>query len=419
MLRRVLAILTMLAVASAAIAAAAAGPSEAPAKRLSPRLAAMIEGVPDEAPLHVIVLTHVSGADGAGLARALGIETEWTYDIIDGFSARTTVGAARLLAQQPWVETIEDSRPVQKLMDVAHYDVRADHARTAGWDGSGITIAVLDTGIDQTDNAFAGAIVKCVSTFSAIVVPECDDTDGHGTHVAATAAGRSPLYRAIAPAASLAVVRVLHAGGAGLSTDIIAGMNWVGNNKDLVTPKIRVATMSIGYENPGCGNGLDAMALAADALVAKNVSFTIAAGNSGHSSCTVDGASAAFNVITVGAVDDRATTNPADDTLASFSSGGPTTDGRLKPEIVAPGVSITTNYIGPLLGTLSGTSMATPMVAGAIADLLEKEPTLSTATIKTRLTSSASAPTAAPALPDNDWGNGLLDVCEALNLATC
>jgi serine protease AprX len=387
--------------------------------KIAPRLADAIAGHAPADPVNVIVMTNVPGAEGGRLARALGFEVEWTYGLIDAFSAEVRVADLDLLEAQPWVASLWDSRPMTTLMDNSAPDMDAPVAWSAGWNGAGITVAVLDTGIETTDPAFAGAIASCVSTLAGLALPECDDTDGHGTHVSGSVASRDATYKGVAHGAKLAAVRVLHVAGAGTSADIIAGMNWVKNNQNLVSPPIRVATMSIGFLDPGCGDGSDPEAKAADALVAAGVPFTIAAGNSGHTSCTVDGASAAFNVITVGAVDDRNTIDPTDDTLASFSSGGPTQDGRLKPEISAPGVNIRSVFLGPTTSELDGTSMATPHVAGAVALLLQKEPTLSTSQVKSRVTSNAIVPTAAGSLPDNDWGFGVVNACKMLQLTGC
>lgn len=380
----------------------------------------VLDSAAPDATVGVIVDTVGTGAEGAALARALGIDVGWTYDIIDAFSARVPASGVHALAAQPSVLKVWHDEPVVALMDVSARDVQAPAAWNAGYNGAGITVAVIDTGIDVLDPAFpSGTIVRCVALVGGVAVPECDDTDGHGTHVAGTVASRSTSLRGIAWGANLAAVRVLHAGGAGLSSDVIAGINWVRNFADVVTPPIRVATMSLGPVSPGCGNGMDPGARAADNLVAAGIAFSVAAGNSGHSSCTVDSYASAFNVVTVGAVSDGGTANPYDDTIASFSSGGPTLDGRIKPELMAPGVSITSSYIGPFTSTLSGTSMATPHVGGAMAVLLQQDGSLSPADLKMRLTSTALHPTAAPSLPDNDWGWGLLNVCSGALLAGC
>lgn len=387
--------------------------------RITDGLADAMAGLPNDATVGIIVLTHTAGADAADRARTLGIDTQWEYTIIDGFSAAPTVDQVHRLAEEAWVQSIWHDQAVEPLMDNSVEDIRADHAHDAGVTGQGVTVAVIDTGIDVTDPAFTGAIAACVAAVAGLILPECDDTNGHGTHVAGTVAARHATYGGVAPGADLAAVRVLHAAGSGTSSDVIGGIQWVAQNHDTVNPPVRVATMSIGFADPGCGDGTDPTARAADALVATGVSFTVAAGNAGHEECTVDGASAAFDVITVGAADDRNTPDPSDDTLASFSSAGPTEDDRLKPEVVAPGVNIRGVFVGPLIAELDGTSMATPHVAGVLALMLEKDPGLDPATAKDRITTTAVAPEAAPPLPHEDWGYGLVDACAAVNASTC
>lgn len=386
---------------------------------ISIRLADRISHLSGNMEVDILVETEGAAAHWTDKATGMGLDIGWTYELVPAFSATATVDQIHRLAREPWVAGIWESRPVTTLMDVSTRDIEATKAWTAGVTGAGVTVAVLDTGVDLVEPDLDEGIVACVSTIDGLVVPDCTDSDGHGTHVAGTVASRDDTFRGVAPGASLAIVRVLHAAGAGTSADIIAGMDWVARNKDRVTPPIRVATMSIGFADPECGDGRGPEAEAADALVAKGVSFTIAAGNSGHKTCTVDGASAAFNVVTVGAVDDRNTPDPLDDTLAEFSSGGPTKDGRLKPELVAPGVNIRSLFLGPTIAELDGTSMATPHTAGAIALLLQREPNLSPADVKSRLTSGIVVPTGAPSLPDNDWGYGVLNVCGALLLGDC
>ncbi len=386
---------------------------------LSPELARLLSTSAADVPINVIVGTQGPSSEWTDEASLLGVNVIWTYQLIPAFSAVAPAAKIEALAEQDWVTGMSLDRPVTTLMDASTGDIEANKAWDAGYTGVGITVAVLDTGVDLIEPGLDEAIVSCVSTILGLTVPECTDTNGHGTHVAGTVAGRHATYRGVAPDANLAIVRVLHAGGAGTSADIIAGMDWIAENKDRVSPPIRVATMSIGFADPGCGDGSGPEAEAADALVARGVSFTIAAGNSGHAKCTIDGASAAFNVITVGAADDRNTKDPSDDTLAEFSSGGPTDDGRLKPELVAPGVNIQSLFLGPTTKQLSGTSMATPHVAGAIAVLLQKEPSLTPEEVKARLVGSTVVPDAAPNLPDNDWGHGLLNVCAALQMAGC
>ncbi|MDX1611524.1 MAG: S8 family serine peptidase [Candidatus Thermoplasmatota archaeon] len=372
-------------------------------------------------PVKVIALTDGAADPVATQARLEGAQVTWTYDIVDGFAA--TVPRAQLedVARLPGVESLHLDREVTTVMDTSSRAIEADKAWATGLDGSGITVAVIDTGIEVTHPFFAGAIVSCVSTISGVVSPECTDSDGHGTHVAGTVASRDETYPGIAPGASLAAVRVLHAAGAGTSSDIIAGMEWVQENKDLTVPPIRVATMSIGFVDPGCGDGTGPEAQAADALVESGVFFSVAAGNAGHDSCTIDGASAAEKVTTIGAVDDQDTITQQDDVIADFSSGGPTADGRLKPDVTFPGVGITSAYIGGgvLVATLDGTSMATPHAAGTAALMFQQDPSRSAQNVKDTMLNTAIKTANTGSTANAIYGHGLGNACEALGLQGC
>lgn len=368
--------------------------------------------------VHVIVETDGPPGPVADRARDDVDEIEWTYDLIDAFSAWTTVDQLDQLTAVEGVERVWESAPVETQLDNSAADIGAPQAWNESITGNNVSIAVLDTGIEITDPAFEGAISACVATMAGLTVPECDDTAGHGTHVAGIAASRDDTYTGIAHGADLAVVRVLHAAGVGNIADVIAGMEWVAENKDTTDPPIRVATLSVGRQDPGCGDGSAPEAEAADALVAAGVNVTVAAGNAGHEECTVEGLPAAHDVVTVGAVDDQNTKDPADDTLANFSSAGPTEDNRTKPEILAPGVAIWSVFLGPTIANLDGTSMAAPHVAATVAMLAENEPGMTPAEVKDRLISTTQAPDAAPELPDEDWGYGLVDVPAALGLSS-
>jgi serine protease AprX len=369
----------------------------------------------------VNVIVETAGAPDAvaGLAGLLGVEVTWTYTIIDAFAGRAPVAAIEALALDGAVEYIHYDQPVGPVMDVSHQAIEAQKGWAAGLTGQGVTVAVLDTGIDTTHPWFAGAIVSCVALVSGVEVPECNDTDGHGTHVSGTIASRDPEFPGIAPEASLAAVRVLHAAGAGLSSDTIAGMQWVVDNKDAVTPPIRAVNMSLGPLQPGCGNDSSASAQAANAMVDAGVFVAVAAGNSGHDTCTIDGASAATQVATIAAVDDRGTVTQDDDGIASFSSGG---GGVLqKPDVSFPGVAITSAFPGGglLISTLSGTSMATPHAAGTAALLVQQDPSRTPAEVKSLITGTAYKTANTGSAWNDVYGHGLGNACRALGLQTC
>jgi serine protease AprX len=368
--------------------------------------------------VQVIVETSGDPAPVAAFAALLGVEVTWTYSIIDAFAGLAPAAAIETLAADPAVEAVHLDQPVGPVMDVSHQAIEADKAWDAGIRGDGVTVAILDTGIDILHPWFAGAIAACVSVIGGAILPECNDTDGHGSHVAGTVASRDLEFPGIAPAASLAMVRVLH-GGAGLSSDVIAGMEWVRDNKDAVNPPIRAANMSLGPLQPGCGSDANPSAQAANNLMDSGVFVAVAAGNSGHATCTIDGAAAGSRVATIAAVDDLGTVPQEDDVIAGFSSGG---GGVLaKPDVSFPGVNITSAFPGGglLIATLSGTSMATPHAAGTAALLIDQDGARTPQEVKALMTERAlKTANTGPAWNDV-YGHGLGNACRALGLETC
>ena len=259
--------------------------------------------------------------------------------------------------------------------------IGAPDAWNAGFDGKGVQVAVLDTGVDAGHPDFAGQIAA-----SRSFVPGQDTTDrvGHGTHTASTVAGTGAASdgkeKGVAPGAKLLVGKVLDDSGYGDESWVIAGMQWAAQ-----TEHARVISMSLGSTDPS--DGTDPLSQAVDDLSAATGSlFVIAAGNSGSGGIGAPGA--ATSALTVGAVDST-------DALAYFSSWGPRlTDGALKPEITAPGVDILaarsqyTDGTGSYV-TMSGTSMATPHVAGAAALLAGEHPDWTGRQLKDALVSTS------------------------------
>jgi subtilisin family serine protease len=274
----------------------------------------------------------------------------------------------------------------------------------AGNTGQGVSVAVLDTGIDTTHPDFAGRIAA-----SASFVPgqEVTDRNGHGTHVASTIAGTGAASggteRGVAPGATLSVGKVLGDDGPGQLSWVIAGMEWAAREQHA-----KIISMSLGGDPT---DGHDPLSQAVDDLSAETGAlFVIAAGNlGGPSSITAPGAATA--ALTVGAVDVR-------DDVAYFSSTGPGLgDQAIKPEITAPGVNILAarSQFAPegegLYQTLSGTSMAAPHVAGAAALLLQAHPDLTGQQLKDDLVST-SKPT--PSYTAFQAGNGRVDAAAAV-----
>lgn len=268
---------------------------------------------------------------------------------------------------------------VKAALDGSAEQIGAPAAWQAGLDGNGVTVAVLDTGVDTTHPDLAGKIVG-EKDFSGS--EDIGDHVGHGTHVASTVAAGGA-HPGVAPGARLLIGKVLDDSGSGLESGIIEGMQWAADQG------ARVVNMSLGGDPT---DGTDPLATAVNEISAsKGTLFVIAAGNAGADN-TVGSPGSASSALTVGAVDSK-------DALADFSSRGPRAgDYGLKPEITAPGVGIVAaraagttmgEPVDDLYTSASGTSMATPHVAGAAAILAQQHPTWTGAQIKNALVSTA------------------------------
>ncbi|MEV3933104.1 S8 family serine peptidase [Streptomyces sp. NPDC049944] len=283
--------------------------------------------------------------------------------------------------------------------------VNAPQAWAAGYDGKGTTVAVLDTGIDADHPDVKDRVKK---TRSFVPGEEVDDKNGHGTHVASTVAGSGAasdgVNKGVAPGADLIVGKVLGNEGSGADSGIIEAMEWAkAEGADVVS-------MSLGSSIPD--DGTDPMSQAVDALSADGGPlFVVAAGNA-YGAGTIGSPGSAESALTIAAVDKQ-------DGRADFSSMGPLVRSHgLKPDLSAPGVDINAAASQSVPGiegmyqSLSGTSMATPHVAGAAAILKQRHPAWSGQRLKDALMSSSKE------LPDYtpyEQGTGRLDVKAAID----
>ncbi|MEV2243010.1 S8 family serine peptidase [Streptomyces sp. NPDC049970] len=283
--------------------------------------------------------------------------------------------------------------------------VDAPQAWAAGFDGKGTTVAVLDTGIDA-DHPDVKDRVKLSRSF--VPGEEVDDRNGHGTHVASTIAGSGAasdgVNKGVAPGADLIVGKVLSDEGSGADSGIIEAMEWAkAEGADVVS-------MSLGSSIPD--DGTDPMAQAVDALSADGGPlFVVAAGNA-YGAGTIGSPGSAEKALTIAAVDKK-------DGRADFSSMGPLVRSYgLKPDLSAPGVDINAAASQSVPGIegmyqqMSGTSMATPHVAGAAAILKQRHPDWSGQRVKDALMSTSKE------LPDRtpyEQGTGRLDVKAAVD----
>ena len=334
--------------------------------------------------LHMVTVRQPKRSGGAALAA------------VRGFAA----ASAGTPAPKIWLDRVR-----KPLLDhsVAQIGGPAAHAR--GFTGTGVAVAVLDTGVDSSHADLAGKVIAA-EDFTGDGEGALDVL-GHGTHVASIIAGTGAAsggqFAGVAPNAQLISGRVCDAGRHCFDSAILAGIEWAAAEQHA-----RIINLSLGFPD---FPELDPIEQAVNDLSARlGTLFVVAAGNDGGDE-TVSSPASADAALAVGAVD-------RDDQLAVFSSRGPRRgDGAIKPDLTAPGVEIVAaratgvEPIGTPVGTsytaLSGTSMATPHVAGAAALLLQQHPAWTGAELKSQLMGSANPN---PALGPFGQGAGRVDI---------
>jgi subtilisin family serine protease len=301
----------------------------------------------------------------------LHVRPRYVYSrALTGYAAPLTPRQVEALRRDYRVLSIEADKPVHAadaglswgLDRIDQPKLPNDGAFHAPGDGAGVSVYVIDTGIRRTHAQFAGSRVAAGTDLVDGGAP--DDCNGHGTHVAGIAAGKT---RGVAGQARIVPVRVLDCQGRGGIAEVIAGVDWVTGDHAPGTPA--VANMSLGG---GLSPSLD------DAVrrsVASGVTYVIAAGNGDEKGDGVDACNTSPGrvaaALTVGATQD-------DDQPARFSNRGPCVD------VWAPGVDIPSSWIGGDRAekTISGTSMAAPFVTGAAALYLQHHPQASPAEVQ-------------------------------------
>ncbi len=295
---------------------------------------------------------------------------------LKGFSVRMSEQQALRLANDPRVEFVEEDGVVSLgttqtgatwgLDRIDQRDLPLNGTYTYTPTGTGVKVYIIDTGIRATHTQFAGRVI---SGFTAINDGlGSNDGNGHGTHVAGTVGGST---YGVAKNVTLVAVRVLDSQGNGTDSGVIAGIDFVTSNH--LSGQPAVANMSLGG---GISSALDT---AVNNSINDGVTYAVAAGNETQNACNVSPARVA-NAITVGST----TTS---DARSSFSNFGTCLD------IFAPGSSITSAWrtSDTAINTISGTSMATPHVAGVAALFLETNPTASPATVAAAIINSSTA----------------------------
>ena len=315
-------------------------------------------------------------------------------DSFKGFASKLTGDELALLLDEPAVLLVEPDQ-VFSLSDAPQPEVAcADRQRNVCWgqdrvtapsasqlddtlhyqaaDGTGVNVYVIDTGILTTHTDFSPG--RAVWGYNAVAGSSNTDRNGHGTHVASTSVGNTWGF---AKRSTVYAVKVLGDDGSGSNSGVIDGVNWVAAQRR-ATGKPSVANMSLGG---GLSTALNA---AVDGCVGAGVVVVVAAGNDNKDACAYSPASAK-QAITVGSTQQSVAGSSQVDARSSFSNYGTCLD------LFAPGSLITAAWIGSntALKTISGTSMASPHVAGISAVFLGQSPSLTPAQVKAQLLSQA------------------------------
>ena len=369
------------------------------------------------------------------LLKGNGVKVKKNFVNFNTLAIELPASVVASLASFPEVEFVSVDSDVRSFGGHVSRTTGADNVRSMGPNedvkltGTGIAIAVLDSGIFATHDSFERmGLSRVIVSQDFTGEGRTDDPYGHGSHVAAIAAGNGRIsngkYMGIASNANLINLRVLNSQGTGNVSSVLAALDWIMTNRSI--HNIRVVNMSLGmpavnsYQN-------DPLCMATRRLVDAGIVVVAAAGNNGRNSLGnkvyghIHSPGNEPSVITVGAVDSKGSDNRADDSIATYSSRGPTRsfwtdatgvkhfDNIIKPEISAPGNKIISvqsphNLLvtqNPALDAnvssdpereemnLSGTSMAAPMVAGAAALLLQANPQLTPNMVKATLMYSA------------------------------
>ena len=302
------------------------------------------------------------------------------------------------VSRKDYVLYVEDIGIVTAMLTNAIPHINADDVWSMGYDGTGVVVAVLDTGLDPNHCDISGKIVAWKDIVNGNTTPY--DDHGHGTFVASCAAGKTA-PKGVAPGASLMGVKVLNSSGSGSNDQIIQGIDWaVANGAD-------VMNLSLGGAG---GDGTSPLAQECNWAVSQGVVVVTVAGGSGPSCKTIGTPGDAADVITVGAV-------KYDNTVADFSSRGPTTDGRVKPDIMAPGVSISAGDAGTACSdvVMSGTSWSCALVSGVCALVLDRNSSATPLQVKNIL--GYTALDLGNTGKDNYYGWGLVDAKKAVDNA--
>ena len=292
--------------------------------------------------------------------------------------------------------------------------IGTEEARNRNLTGRGVGIAVLDTGVYPHPD-FAGRLCCFQDMVGGRKQPY--DDNSHGTHVMGVLGGSGKRsggrYEGVAPGAALIGIKVLDREGNGSVTDLLRGLSWIRKQKERYG--IRIVNISVGSVPRRETAETSALVRGVEVAWADGLVVIVAAGNEGPEARSVTTPGISRKVITVGCSDDQQSVRVGGISMVDYSGRGPTVSCICKPDVVAPGAAVVSCCVPSVrknhyYGIKSGTSMATPVVSGAAALLLEKYPYLTPKEVKLRLLERARD----LGLPRNQQGRGMVDLAALL-----
>jgi len=395
--------------------------------KLAPDLARVLQGSSSRSMRVIVQYNQAPSANHFAKAQSVGAKLNLNLSLVNAGAFTMSPAAIRALAMDDNVAFISPDRKLKGMDDYTDSAIGVSTAWNSGYDGTGIGVAIIDSGIndgyhaDFKDSAGRSRIVyhqDFTGTPTSNSSGATWDLYGHGTHVAAIVGGNGTWsagrFAGVAPNVNLIDLRVLDQNGSGSDSMVIAAIQRAIALKN--TYNIRVINLSLGRGVP-TGYANDPLCQAVESAWRAGIVVVVASGNYGRLSLngsngygTVTAPGNDPLVLTVGAMKTMNTSARTDDQIASYSSKGPTTyDHVVKPDLVAPGNTIVsivdhgstlealypsnlrtgTNLAYHPYFVLSGTSMATPVVSGAVALLLDQHASLTPDQVKARLMKTA------------------------------
>jgi serine protease AprX len=395
--------------------------------KLAPDLAKVLRGSSSRSMRVIVQYNQAPGANHFAKAQSVGAKLNSNLSLVNAGAFTMSPAAIRALAMDGDVAFISPDRKLKGMDDYTDSAVGVSTAWNAGYDGTGIGVAIIDSGINDSNhadfkNSAGRSRVVYHQDFTGTPISNSSgaswDLYGHGTHVAGIVGGNGTWsggrFAGVAPNVNLIDLRVLDQNGSGSDSTVIAAIQRAIALKN--TYNIRVINLSLGRGVP-TGYANDPLCQAVESAWRAGIVVVVASGNYGRLSLngsngygTVTAPGNDPLVLTVGAMKTMNTSGRTDDQIASYSSKGPTTyDHVVKPDLVAPGNTIVsivdhgsalealypsnlragTNLSYRPYFVLSGTSMATPVVSGAVALLLDQNSSLAPDQVKARLMKTA------------------------------